>query len=415
MGRIHSYFYMQIKRVMKILPALLTVNLLVCGGIGIVAVQFLQNNVLAGNRQKYQMGIVGEIGESYAGLQFYVLIKNMDDSRFMIDLHRMTEKEAENALRRGQLTAYIRIPDGLVEALERGYNDKVVVEYVLPEGQEGLTGIMMNDLVGVVSTLIAHGQSTVYGMQSILTEHGKSALWHEATDRLYIRLVDMVLGRTKICSMEILGMANGLSATGYYFCSILIFFLLLLGITNSSIFTHRSGELPRLMAARGIGAVKQVAGEYLAYVCLMVFCMAGIFLVMGILLGGGSLQIAEWGRMGAEPLYGFFIKMLPIAAMLAAMQYLLYELVTGIVSGILIQFICSIAMGYLSGFFYPVSFFPDTVKRIGELLPTGIALRYADVSLAGDGSLPMCLGIFLYLLLFLGLSVMARKYRIQRG
>ena len=415
MGRLSSFFYIQIKRVMKILPALFAVNLLACGVIGIFAVQFLQNGILSENQQKYQIGIVGELGESYLGLQFFTLIKNMDDSRYIVDLNRMTEKEAENALRRSQLTAYIRIPDGLVEALERGDNDKIEVEYVLLEGKDGLTGILMNDLVDVASTLIINGQSAVYGMQSILLEHDKRALWHEATDRLNIRLVDVVLGRTKLCDLEILGMANGLSAAGYYFCSILLFFLMLLGINNSSIFTRRSGELPRLMAARGIGAVKQVAGEYLAYVCLMVFCLAGIFLIRGIVLDSGALQIAEWKRMGAEPLFGFFIRMVPVVAMLAALQYLLYELVTGIVSGILIQFISSIAMGYLSGFFYPASFFPDTVKRIGELLPTGKALRYADASLTGEGSLPMCLWIFLYLSLFLGLSVMVRKYRIKKG
>lgn len=106
---------------------------------------------------------------------------------------------------------------------------------------------------------------------------------------------------------------------------------------------------------------------------------------------------------------------MPVTAMFAALQFLLYELVTCVVSGLLLQFVCGIGMGYLSGFFYPAAFFPDAIKRIGSILPTGVALQYVDSSVAEEGALTGGFGVLLYLAVFLALSVLVRKCRIQRG
>jgi ABC-type uncharacterized transport system permease subunit len=101
--------------------------------------------------------------------------------------------------------------------------------------------------------------------------------------------------------------------------------------------------------------------------------------------------------------------------MFSAMQFLFYELAQGLVNGILLQFIGSVSMAYLSGFFYPERFFPDTLKRIGEILPTGVALQYTDQSMLDTIAPGNILGVLLYLVLFLSLSVLVRKHRIQRG
>lgn len=414
MGRMFSYFQIQLKRLCKILPTLLAVNLLACGCIGILAAKFLQEGILTENSKKFQIGIVGDFGDSYLGMQFYTLIKSLDDSRFIIDLQDMTEEEAARGLRQGQLSAYLRIPDGLVEALDRGDND-CYITYVAGGGQKGIGGILAVELVDVASTLVTRSQSAVFGMQRILLAQERGGEWEYATEQLCLQLVEIVLNRTGLCEVEILGMANGLSIEGYYFCSVLIIFLLMAGINNSSLFINRNRELPRLMSAKGVGVFHQVVSEYLAYMCLTILCMTGVFLLLMIVLGREFLVLPEWGNMGAKALPGFFLKFLPVAAMIAAMQFLLYEMMSGIVSSVLMQFICCISMGYVSGCFYPAAFFPDALQKIGELLPTGVALHYTDECFVGNVSLMRGLGVFFYLLLFLGLSMLARKYRLQRG
>lgn len=413
MGRIHTYFYMQFKRILKLFPVLLTTNLLVWGCVGALAVFFIRDGVLAEDQTKFRVGIVGDITDSYLGFGIYAL-QSLDDSRFMVDFSDMTQEEAVKELRQGKLTAYVLIPEGLVESLERGWNDHPIT-YVAAEGQKGFGGILMEEMAKVVSTLVTGSQSAVYGMQRVLAVYGDDGISWESTERLCLRLVEMVLNRTKFCELDRLNFRNGLSIEGYYFCTILIFFLLLSGINNSSLFAHRGKTLPKLLAARGVSAFQQVLGEYLAYLSLMLACLAGTFLILGVVLCGGILHIPECDGMELEFLAGFFVELIPMAAMLSALQFFLYELVTGIVSSVLLQFIGGIAMSYLSCYFYPEAFFPDAVARLGRILPTGAARLYVEGSMEGRVGPAALGGVFLYLLAFLGLSVLVRRHRIRRG
>lgn len=413
MDRMYSFFCVQLKRILKILPMQLLVNLVVCVCVGILAAILVRDGVLSPERQKYRIGVVGDMTDPYLGFGIQTL-QMVDDSRFMVELISMSEEEARDAFRRGELYAFIRIPDGLIESIEWGTNDRPVT-YVATEGQKGIGSIVMNELVDVVSNLVTCSQSGIYGMQKVLVDYRESEGFWEATKQLNFRYFDVVLSREKLYSMEVLGVANGLSTEAYYFCSILIFFLLLSGINNSLLFSRRNEKTFQFLAARGIGAAGQTLGEYLAYVCLMFLCVLEIFLILAVVFYKDFFHIAEWKGMGAGPLGGFLLHFLLVIFMIASMQFLLYELVSNIVSSILLQFLCGISMGYLSGFFYPASFFPETLQRVGAFLPTGAALRYMNGSITGNSSHIAFVGVLLYLFIFLGLSVLVRKNRIQRG
>ena len=412
MSKVSTYFRMQLLRVMKILPTILLTTILMCACVGVLGMFFLKSWTAEGSR-KYQIGIVGDVADSYLGFGIQALMA-LDSSRFFVDIEYVTEEEAAQGLRQGRLSSYARIPAGLVDSLVSGANDRPI-SIVAAEGQRQILGIMMEELAEAISVLITRSQSAIYAMQTVLRENGKEDMIPSADVTLNLRYIEHVLGGDGFCDMEILGMSNGLSTEGYYFCSIFLVFLLMSGINASPLFCSKSRDLHRLMASRGVGASAQVLGEYLAYICLTVLCQVGILLIISIVLDRGFFQIIEWGNKGAEPLLGFFVRLLPMTAMIAALQFLLYEMVTGIVSSILLQFICGIAMCYLAGCFYPVSFFPEVLQRIGQVLPAGVALRYTDGVVMGNIPLVDGFGIFLYLLVFLCLSVYVRKYRIQRG
>ena len=408
-----SYFGVQLKRVFKILPIQLLVNLLAFICVGVFLVFFMRDSILSSDTQKYKIGVVGDMTDSYLGFGISTL-QAIDDSRLVIELIGMSEEEAREAFRKGELYAFVRIPDGLFESIVSGAND-CPVTYVAAEGQKGIGSIVMNEITEVVSNIVTHSQSGIYGMQGILQNYGKTDDIWDATEQLNIRYIDLVLNRRKLCDVEILGVSNGLSTIEYYFCSILIFFILLSGINNSTLFSRKNKELAGFLKTRGIGASRQVVGEYLAYVSLMLVCILEIFLVFSVVIGGGFFQIEKWEGIDVEALWGFFLRFLPVILMLSAMQFMVYELVTGIVSSLLLQFICSISMGYLSGFFYPANFFPETLQRIGRILPTGAALQYTDACMTGEISALPVLEVLLYLACFLGVSVFIRKGRIQRG
>lgn len=412
MNTIRTYFQVQMKRIFKMLPAFLLATLLMYGCIGFLALIYM-NSSQADERAKYQIGIVGELSDSRLGFGFYAL-QAMDASRKIVEFQFVTEQEARERLQKGELNSYVRIPDGFMESIENGTNDRPV-EGIAAEGEKGIASIFMEEMTNALSVMISHAQGAVYGMQELLSEYGRESIWEEAAMQINLRYVELALNRTELCNLELTGMSNGLSLEGGLLCGILLFFIMLSGLNSSAIFSRRSRELSGIMAARGVGEHIQVMGEYLAYVVLMVICLAEICLISYVGLKISSLQIAEWNNMCDENPYIFYLSLLLAVAMLAAMQFLLYELATGLVGSILLQFVSSIAMAYLSGFFYPSSFFPDAVQCIGELLPTGVALNCVQNGLLGTFSVPDMLGVFLYLLLFVGASVLVRKYRAQKG
>ncbi len=198
MKKEYAYFCVQMKRGCKILPRHLLVNLLVCVCMGVLAFLFLERGILSEGRQKYRIGIVGNVTDTYLGFGISAL-QSLDDSRYVIDLVEMSGKEAEQAFHK-------------VAAVESGANDKLIT-YVVSEGQKGIASIVMQEIVDVASDLVTRSQSAVFAMQEILVAHDRRDILLKATEDLNLYLIELVLSRSGLCEVEELGMAEGLVST----------------------------------------------------------------------------------------------------------------------------------------------------------------------------------------------------------
>jgi hypothetical protein len=160
----------------------------------------------------------------------------------------------------------------------------------------------------------------------------------EVTDRVYLSLLDMILNRETLYNTLEIGKINGLTLGQYYFCGILIFFLLLWGITSSVLFVKRDMSLTKFWKARGCRVAEQVAAEYLAYLLLMTVSILILFLPVKAILLLLDMEL---------PGFLFLVRMLPVAAVIASLQFLLYELIVDMVSAVLVQFLMGVGLGYL--------------------------------------------------------------------
>lgn len=413
MKRACAYFGIQMKRMLRLFPVLLVSVAVTFGVLGVCGALLLQSLNNAEGKHKFRIGMVGNWSDDYLGFGISV-VQAMDDSRFMVELVPMEEEEALNSFRRGELSSCVMVPEDLLNSIVYGRND-VQITYLSSEGQKGLEGILGDELANIVSVLVTRSQSAIFGMQQLMRERGRDGEVADATYRMNLQMFDLVLNRTGLYTLEELGISGGLGAAGYYLGALLVFFLLLLGIYGSPLLVRRSSALPELMKSRGIGAVGQVLGEYGAFACMNLICFVLAFPAVSIVLKRGLIEIKEWSGMGTEPLRSLFYGAWPVVLMLSAMQFLLYELVRGIVSSLLLQFICSISMAYLAGVFYPANFFPDAMKNMGRLLPVGAAFGYVREGISGELSVGKGAAVFLYLFLFLGLSVLTRKLKVERG
>ncbi|MCM1192068.1 MAG: ABC transporter permease [Acetatifactor muris] len=401
------------KRMLRFLPVLLAAVAVTFAVLGACAALFLHSQSRAEGKQRFRIGMVGDLSDSYLGFGISV-VQAMDDSRFMVELVPMEEEEALRSFRRGELSACAMVPEGLLDSIVYGRNDKQIT-YLSSEGQMGLESILGEELADIVSVLVTRSQSSIFGMQQILRNHGRNADVSELTDLMNLKLFDIVLNRTGLYTLEELGVSGGLSAIGYYLGAFLVFFLLLLGIHGSPLLVRRSRALPELMKSRGVGAARQVLGEYGAFACMNLICYVIAFFVVWLILNNGLIELPEWEGLGTEPLKELFAMLLPVALMLSAMQFWLYEMVTGVVGSLLCQFVCCISMAYLGGVFYPSEFFPEIMKTLGRLLPAGAAMQYVQAGILGEVSPGAAVAVCFYLFLFLGLSVLARDLRLEKG
>lgn len=406
------YFQTQVKRALKVCPAVIFATFLLCGSVCLVLGLFLETDASKENKQKMQIGVVGDISDSYLGFGIYAL-QHLDSSRFAIDFHNMSEEEARSRMESGELSAYVRIPDGFVDSVVNGENKPLT--YVVSNGQTGVGAVIMNELVDTISGLITESQNAIYGMQKFMLDNETEADFWEATDELNIRYIDFILNRTDLYRLETVGISKDLSMAGYYLCGVLILFFLLWGISGCTLFAQKDKSLSKLLASKGRGADVQVFGEYLAYLLLMLLSLVGVAAVLVLAVCLTGFTVPEWEKAKLSESVIFILKQIPVALAISAFQFFLYELSDGIVGVVILQFLSAVCLGYLSGCLYPLNFFPESIQRLAAVLPTGAALSYADKTLLKRHAAGETILLLLYFTIFIGLSVLIRNRRLKGG
>ena len=90
MTRFPIYFLSQLKRIKRVLPAIMIMTLLLVGCILLIAGGMLQSDSSSEKKQKVQVGLVGDISGSYLGFGITAL-QHLDSSRFAIEFIEMEE------------------------------------------------------------------------------------------------------------------------------------------------------------------------------------------------------------------------------------------------------------------------------------------------------------------------------------
>ena len=209
--------------------------------------------------------------------------------------------------------------------------------------------------------------------------------------------------------MEILGIGDGLSLSEYFLCSFFVMFLLLWGVSASPVFAGQDMELGRLLKCRGLGSLRQILAEYLSYLCLMLstvlcLCLMAALILLGLDPGGDiPVRLLE---------SGFLLRAVLVGMALGALQILLYECASGMLQGVLLQFLAAVSLGYVCGCLYPVGFFPEPLQQTGNVLPAGLARQYLSAALSGQSGVWLLLGLAGYGLVSLALAAGIRKHRL---
>ena len=410
MKKFGAYFTAQLKRICRVLPFVAVILTMLAGCMLLLVVTLWQSDSESDRKQKVKIGLVGDTSVSYLGFGIMALQK-LDESKLAIDFVDMSEERAKRELQKGQISAYVIIPYGFIEALERGEDVQLV--YETTNDSAGVAALIMNEVVESISDILKESQNSINGTWHLMWKYGAPGDMVEVSDWLYLRFVATFLRRTEIYPILYTGIEDGLSFYSYYFVAFAIFFMLLWGIAGSCLFIRRDMALPKLLKARGQDIKGQVLAEYLAYFLLMTGVISLLLLPTGFALQKFGIEIQEWEDAPIEGVLLFGVQMIPVMALVAALQFFLYEVVSDIISGVMLQFLVGFGLGYLSGCVYPVTFFPESIQHLAPFLPTHAALRYGMGCLRSELAGKELGVMMLYLLLFLGLTVWVRERRVK--
>lgn len=406
------YLNLEIKRSFTHCPHVLIITLVLIAGIALSAFAVMNFSQNDGSKQVIRVGVVGNVGDSYLGIGVYA-VKKMDSSRFYVDLVEMNEDDAILALESREIAGYVYIPEGFVKGVTHGTNTPL--EYVTGDDPAGFGNILENEIVMMVSDIVTQAQKSVYAVVKLAGDNGASKGIGKKIDRLNLSYINYILNRDKSHELVLTGIADDLSYGGYYVCAIIAFFMMIWGISASSILAEKNNELSGLLYSRGIGSRWQMFSRLAGFALVTLVMLILFALCFGVFADNFDFGIAE--LRGADVLSSlvFVTKLVPVVLMFASMHVMIYEILSGSVGSILAQFLVAIGLGYVSGIFYPISFFPESVQNFASYLPSGAGFSYIRKTLAGTWILNDGLLVMLYFGVFYSISVAARTHRIKGG
>lgn len=413
-----SYFTTQLKRYLKGLPLILSMTVLILLAIGLIGYSYMKERTESAEQNLATIGVVGDLEGSYLGIGI-TAIESLDASQYTIRFENMDEDEAKKALSMGDIAVYIIVPNNFVDEVANGGSPKLKM---VGRGTQGIGGIIITELAEVISVYLNSSETAMYAMQSYAWSKGDTYALTRTSDAFFMLEANNLFARDSALKPTLIGVGNGSTMVGYYTCSIVLLFILLMGICFCAIFIRQKKDIQKVLYSKGVGPVKQVLAEYLCYL-LMVLAITTLLVVIGSILATVfDVKLALWNKTPmeirwmsvAQIIWMIYLKWLPAVALIASLQYMIFEMTNGIVSSVLAQFLTAVALGYISGLFYPVSFFPVVLRKIAAVLPVKIAMDYCQgvINWNIDIRFPIIIGV--YIVLFIFVAIVIRKNKLKR-
>ena len=401
------YFYLQLKRGLRVFPFILLTALIILTSVVTVflAVQSRMQN--GEENQRFKIAITGDLDDKYSRLGLAVL-QNFDDTRFAIDLTEMTADEAESQLKKGMISAYVILPENFIERALSGDVDRVT--YVTSAGGQNVVSMFKNEFTALITDMIVHSEKGTYAIYSAVKESGLSGAGKHM-DELSMEYVDLVFSRSKVMTVEQLGISQGVSTAEYYVCGLTVFLLMLLGITFVTVCVRSDLSLNRLLVSKGSSALAQTTCEFAAHyiiLSLLIAVMSAVGSVALAIMGKGDLLLTNFTN-----LLPLFARIFVILLMISGFNTLMFELSGNMVSAVLFHFFASIGLCYISGCFYPIYSLPLPLQKLSHFLPTGIAREYLEGYFVGDTNYTQLVGILIFTVGFLAVTHLIRSSKIS--
>lgn len=393
------YIQLQLKLYKKSLPKIglsMLISVLLLGGVAL-----LFQTLNPAGKNTIRIGIVAQEKEPY--LNWIIdAVKQAKSAKYTCELIRSDDEEdANRQLQNGELTAVLVIPENYIYSLIEGDTNPVIIRF--GKGQTGITSFLVRLLGDAVADVMLHTQAGIYAMDKYYNEKQLSGM--EVSEALLnIQYLQQALTREKLFTVEETEGMSTLQSGKHYFAVIFLLFFLCLGMCMGKLLLPESHTMQAKLSAIHLGRTAQVLTRLCAlfavYSLLYALTACAATLVFTLyhspLEGTSGYTVTQWLRL--------WLSLLPALLLICSILQCVFAWAGDTLSGILFLFFATLFGGYLSGYFYPLSFFPDALLRLAPYLPTGCLYHYLAACLSGEHMLPVLRNLLLYSTAFICLS-----------
>lgn len=388
------------------MPYVMAVTLVLLIGTALVLSGLVRLNENKEENTRVNIGVTGDMENKLLSLGLNAF-KTFDDTKYSIELLEYEESEAETALKRGEIAAYVVMPEDFIEnAL---YGNVKPVRFVTTAESSDVVTMFKNEILKIVTDLVVDAQKGTYGIGDALDANGYSDISGENVNNISMKYFELVIKRNSNIKVSEIGVANSLTTTEYYLLSIFIFLIMLVGLPFASLYSRSDNALSLLLSSKGISPLSQLFCEFLAHLLSLLGLTAlvfGVITLADIALGTKLLSL-----VGSCP----FLQSLPFVIMLSAFNIMIFELFDNLISGLLSHFFIATSLCYISGCFFPIHSFPTAIQNIASALPVCLARQQMSSLFTGNNSTISTLWLVGYALVFFALALIKKRSKLKGG
>ncbi len=391
-----KYCYFQLKRLARQLLAVLAAL-----GVLALCLSLAFSGILARDQEKNQEFPIGLVGIPDSGILRLGLsaLEGMDDLGLALELVELTAQQAPAALARGDVKAYVVIPQGFVR--EASHGNLLTVQYVTSREPDGITMLFQQELTGIVGDILMTGEQASFGTYYALAPEKGHDRANAVIRDFSLELAEYLFVRNQATVTVTLGVGDAPSLGMYLACGLTVTALVLAASAFAPVLVQQEVGLSRMLCARGRSPVALALADFLLALAGLTAVSLPVFLGVKLLIPGTGWELL-WQALGA-------------VALIAGFCYFIFSISSQLHSSLLLYFFTGLGLLLICGCLYPAWFFPESVQRFAAWLPAALARRQLTGGLTGNPSPAAALGCLSYSIGFGALGVLLRVRRIRRG
>lgn len=408
-----QYLYVEIKKMVGMFPRMLLQAIMLMILIGAIAF------CGAKTMEKEPLAVRADIGvvvreENMMTTMALGYVENLESATQICHFVQMTEEEGFRSLEKGDIAALIVLPEQLVEGIMNGTNPSVEVYF--PKNA-GLEAMLLRELTESGAGLLRVAQAQIYGAYDVAVEYGLTEQLSVMQGEIDSYNLAFALDRLSIYQEETVSATGKMSMIQFYAASGAVLFLLLTGMAVYPVVQKEPQAFRKQLARQGTGEAWQSFCKWLCgFLCMgLLGCVAWIMLKIAGIFAPEAAEKLFFSLTGGRRNLHIGVQagvVLLIVITAATFIYLIYSLAGSRSGAVLVIFLLSVVMIYLSGGLVPSMFLPKAMQVIGDKLPTAYLIRAAGGILTGyqSGILGQCVaGMVCYTVVFGVVSFWLRR------